>query len=199
MVPSKISDNTLKYVAQFRSKGRFPSLSYLHPNQSSITRSSQPLVGLKQHKSVQDEKLVEMIFNSHLIENSNEIAYNLIIDGISFISSAKCPFYFYYVCLARPTANAVAQTAMGAGFESLSSYKNCKLVFLGIENIHVVRDSYLRLVEAVSLSQFNGCSISSVDKSNWTRHIKSILEGAILMVQHVHQHNTHVLVHWYYF
>jgi myotubularin-related protein 6/7/8 len=31
-VPSKISDNTLRHIAKFRSKGRIPSLSYLHTN-----------------------------------------------------------------------------------------------------------------------------------------------------------------------
>jgi hypothetical protein len=30
----------------------------------------------------------------------------------------------------------------GKGTENMSNYKNCKLLFLDIENIHKVRDSY---------------------------------------------------------
>jgi myotubularin-related protein 6/7/8 len=48
---------------------------------------------------------------------------------------------------ARPIANAMAQTALGAGTEPESHYPFCKLVFLGIENIHVVRDSFSRLYD----------------------------------------------------
>ncbi|KAJ1866777.1 Splicing factor 3B subunit 4, partial [Coemansia sp. RSA 990] len=48
VVPSKISDATLTYAAWYRSKARLPALCYLHPNGFSMTRSSQPMVGLKQ-------------------------------------------------------------------------------------------------------------------------------------------------------
>ena len=42
---------------------------------------------------------------------------------------------------ARPRANAYANAAMGKGFESTENYLNCRREFLGIENIHVMRDS----------------------------------------------------------
>lgn len=62
-VPSKISDNTLKYAANFRSRARIPTLSYLHPvNNCTITRSSQPFVGLRMKRSIQDERLVSACF-----------------------------------------------------------------------------------------------------------------------------------------
>ncbi|KAK3939926.1 putative phosphoinositide 3-phosphatase [Diplogelasinospora grovesii] len=64
-VPSRISDNTLKYAAQFRSRARIPTLSYLHPvNSCTITRSSQPFVGLRMKRSVQDESLVSACFSA---------------------------------------------------------------------------------------------------------------------------------------
>ncbi|KAI8607308.1 Myotubularin-like phosphatase domain-containing protein, partial [Chytriomyces sp. MP71] len=57
-VPSRISDNVLKHAVKFRSKGRIPVLSYIHrTNRVTITRCSQPLVGLQQNRSIQDEKL----------------------------------------------------------------------------------------------------------------------------------------------
>ncbi|KAL2024653.1 hypothetical protein VTK56DRAFT_6854 [Thermocarpiscus australiensis] len=64
-VPAKISDNTLKYAGQFRSRARIPVLTYLHPvNNCTITRSSQPLVGLRMKRSVQDERLVSACFSA---------------------------------------------------------------------------------------------------------------------------------------
>ena len=120
-VPKSISDNTIRHVGKFRSKSRIPVLSYIHPNRCAITRCAQPLVGLKQNSSIQDEKLVEQIFKS--------------IDG----SIKGC------IVDARPLANAMGQTALGAGVESSDKYFGTKILFLGIENIHVVRDSYQKL------------------------------------------------------
>ncbi|KAL2261501.1 hypothetical protein VTK26DRAFT_4037 [Humicola hyalothermophila] len=65
VVPSKISDNTLKYAANFRSRARIPTLTYLHPvNNCTITRSSQPFVGLRMKRSIQDERLVGACFSA---------------------------------------------------------------------------------------------------------------------------------------
>lgn len=66
-VPSKISDNTLKYAAAFRSRARIPTLSYLHPiNNCTITRSSQPFVGIRGKRSIQDERLVGACFSASM-------------------------------------------------------------------------------------------------------------------------------------
>lgn len=66
VVPSKISDNTLKYAGNFRSRARIPTLTYLHPvNNCSITRSSQPFVGLRLKRSIQDERLVGACFTAY--------------------------------------------------------------------------------------------------------------------------------------
>lgn len=64
-VPRAVSDNMLKYGGPFRSKSRIPALSYLHFNGGSITRSSQPLVGVQGKRNPQDERLVSAIFSSH--------------------------------------------------------------------------------------------------------------------------------------
>lgn len=64
-VPKAVSDNLLKYGGEFRSKQRIPALSYLHFNGGSITRSSQPRVGVQGKRNVQDERLVSAIFTSH--------------------------------------------------------------------------------------------------------------------------------------
>lgn len=64
-VPKTVSDNMLKYGGSFRSKARIPALAYLHSNGGSITRSSQPMVGVQGKRNPQDERLVSAIFSSH--------------------------------------------------------------------------------------------------------------------------------------
>lgn len=94
------------------------------------------MVGLKQARSIQDEKLVEAIFLSS--ESTNSDPVHLIID-------------------ARPITNAMAQTAMGAGTENSDNYYNCKLAYLGIENIHVVRDSFNKMFDGNKISDLSLC------------------------------------------
>jgi myotubularin-related protein 6/7/8 len=66
VVPTKVSDNVLTYAAQFRSRQRIPALVYRHPlNNCSITRSSQPLPGIRGHRNAQDERLVAAIFDTN--------------------------------------------------------------------------------------------------------------------------------------
>jgi hypothetical protein len=64
-VPRTVSDNMLKYGGTFRKKARIPALAYLHSNGGSITRCSQPMVGVQGKRNPQDERLVSAIFSSH--------------------------------------------------------------------------------------------------------------------------------------
>lgn len=179
LVPSTISDNVLKYAAKYRSKARLPVLSYYYAkNGCTITRCAQPLVGLKQTRSIQDEKLVQEIFKS----NGNQSGRNLIAD-------------------ARPLANAVAQTALGAGTENMDNYKSfCKKIFLGIDNIHVVRESLTKVSDVlkdgdISKQVFVAPNKELMIKSNWLKHISSILSGVDILIKTIHLNNDHLLIH----
>ncbi|KAG7448061.1 phosphatases II [Guyanagaster necrorhizus] len=201
VVPTRISDTTLQYASKYRSKCRIPVLSYLHwSNYGSITRSSQPMVGITQNRSVQDEKLIEAIFQSHHSPESRTskvpvygaMATNLIID-------------------ARPTTNAMANTAKGAGTENMDHYKEGKKVYLGIDHIHTMRESLAKVVEALReaeatlasistdlSSQVSGISVldrQALRRSGWLRHISAILEGTTLIARNVHVNSSHVLIH----
>lgn len=48
---------------------------------------------------------------------------------------------------ARPMANAVGNVARGAGTENMDHYRNCKKIYVAIDNIHVMRDSLAKLCE----------------------------------------------------
>ncbi|KAJ7087792.1 protein-tyrosine phosphatase-like protein [Mycena epipterygia] len=201
VVPTRISDATLQYASKYRSKCRIPVLSYLHwANFGSITRSSQPMVGITQNRSVQDEKLIEAIFQTHHSPESRASAgpvygamtTNLIVD-------------------ARPTINAMGNTAKGAGTENMDHYKDSKKVYLGIDHIHAMRESLAKVVEAlreadVLLASINndlpeqiaGLAVldrQALRRSGWLRHIQAIIEGTVLITRNVHINSSHVLIH----
>ncbi|KAJ2802021.1 phosphatidylinositol-3-phosphatase ymr1 [Coemansia guatemalensis] len=194
-VPAKISDTTLTYAARYRSKGRLPVLCYLHPNRASMTRASQPMVGLKQARSVQDEKLVEAILASSEPQGTppryDYQRNNIIID-------------------ARPTTNAVVNRAVGAGSENMDHYKRCRKAYLGIDNIHVMRDALNKLVAAIQYNEGEeavGADDESdmvaergvvariqSSRSNWLKHIENIMVGVSTIVEAIDA-GHHVVVH----
>eukprot|EP01136_Pigoraptor_vietnamica_P020730 Opistho-1_new@70005 len=124
-VPQSVTDGTLVETAHFRKKGRIPALSWLHPKTgASLTRCSQPKVGMLGKRCEGDEAL---------------------LSAVSHANAARPDT----LCImdARPYKNAMANQAMGAGTENLSFYENTELQFLDIENIHVMRDSLRRLCD----------------------------------------------------
>ncbi|ORX34963.1 protein-tyrosine phosphatase-like protein [Kockovaella imperatae] len=206
VVPSRISDNVLSHAGKYRSKARIPALSYLHwANHASITRSSQPMVGLKNSRSAQDEKLVECIFTTHTAAESAYAPSTQSADPLSPSpsSSAKSLPHVYgatatnLIIDARPTTNAMANVAMGAGTENMDNYRSGKKAYLGIDNIHVMRNSLKTIDDAVREAEETGDPIDriSLRKSNWLRHISTILDGALMIIRNIHLNASHVLIH----
>jgi myotubularin-related protein 1/2 len=58
-------------------------------------------------------------------------------------SGKQRPSLYIFDC--RSQANATANQAIGKGYEFESYYPGTQLYFLGIENIHAVRDSHWKL------------------------------------------------------
>ncbi|KAK2165234.1 hypothetical protein LSH36_53g07021 [Paralvinella palmiformis] len=171
-VPALATDDDLRQVAAFRSRGRLPVLSWIHPDgQTTISRSSQPLVGVATRRSNHDERYIEMIINTNT-------------------KSLKL-----YIMDARPMVNAVANKAKGGGFESEDAYQNAELVFLDIHNIHVMRESLRKLKDICFPTRDDAHWLSSVESTHWLAHIKQILAGATRIVDKVENHKTSVLVH----
>lgn len=63
-VPSEASTAMLIGSSRFRSKARLPVLTYLHSNQASICRCSQPLSGFSA-RCLEDEQMLEAIRNTN--------------------------------------------------------------------------------------------------------------------------------------
>eukprot|EP00002_Diphylleia_rotans_P034575 TRINITY_DN7441_c0_g1_i1.p1 TRINITY_DN7441_c0_g1~~TRINITY_DN7441_c0_g1_i1.p1 ORF type:complete len:825 (+),score=134.04 TRINITY_DN7441_c0_g1_i1:50-2524(+) len=173
-VPSCVNDEQLKNVAKFRSKHRIPILSWIHPySGASLTRCSQPLTGPIGFKEKDDLNLIQAI------RMTNENAKTLMVLD------------------ARPKLNAVANQAKGAGFEDMSLYEGCQMLFLDIENIHVMRKSLLRLRDACYAARGQSSSSFSmeVEESHWLDHVSQVLQGSNKIVDFIANQRTSVLVH----
>ncbi|CAG9817959.1 unnamed protein product [Phaedon cochleariae] len=171
-VPAQVTDDDIKTVASFRSRGRIPVLSWIHPeSQATITRCSQPLVGVGGKRCKDDERYVQLIMD------------------------ANAQSHKLFIMDARPSANAIANKAKGGGYESEDAYQNAELVFLDIHNIHVMRESLRKLKELCYPNIDEVKWLSGVESTYWLKHIKCILAGAVRIVDKVESHKTSVLVH----
>ncbi|KAM9989230.1 hypothetical protein ACTFIY_005258 [Dictyostelium cf. discoideum] len=193
-VPESITDEQLKSVAQFRSKGRIPVLSYRHwSNKCSITRCSQPMVGIGGNRSTEDENLLNSIrMTSTAGSGSSSSSSGSSSSGNKENSSDRT----LYILDCRPYANAVGNRAKGAGWEILNNYPGCTLEFLNIANIHSMRHSLWKIKDAAvsSIDKEDGW-FNQLESSGWFGHIKLVIQGATRLAKLIHLQHHNVLVH----
>ncbi|KAL9111891.1 MAG: hypothetical protein Q9227_003741 [Pyrenula ochraceoflavens] len=98
---------------------------------------------------------------------------------------------------ARPTVNALAMQAVGLGSENMDNYKFATKAYLGIDNIHVMRKSLQKVVEALKESDVTPLPPNRelLSRSAWLKYIVTLLEGAHLIARQVGLHHSHVLIH----
>jgi len=171
VVPSYITDDQIRGCAQFRSKGRIPVLTWVHPsgyNGGCIVRCSQPLVGVMRSRSYEDESVID-----------------------AFGKATKSQRVHIIDC--RPKANAIAQRVMGKGYEDTNCYPSTTLEFMGIDNIHAMNSSLNTLMK---LCQKPGDVywLSSLEGTGWLRHSRLILQCAKRVVELVEQ-RVAVVIH----
>ncbi|KAJ5818751.1 hypothetical protein N7474_004342 [Penicillium riverlandense] len=210
------------------------ALTYLHPvNNCSITRSSQPLVGVRQNRSIQDEKLLAAIFSTSRSErplasfiqpnlekeasdssqsigetiptdpeltNAEEIEDDMIAAARGDSEESSSIYGAQQSNLivdARPTVNAFAMQAVGLGSENMDNYKFATKAYLGIDNIHVMRDSLNKVVDCLKETDVTplGPNRDQLARTGWLKHIAGILEGAGLIARQVGLQHSHVLIH----
>ncbi|XP_072322060.1 phosphatidylinositol-3-phosphate phosphatase MTMR7-like, partial [Eucyclogobius newberryi] len=158
--------------SRFRSRGRFPVLSYFHQDTlAAVCRCSQPLSGFS-GRCQEDEIMLQAIMKSN--------------PGSDYI----------YVVDTRPKLNAMANKAAGKGYENEDHYTNIKLQFIGIENIHVMRSSQQKIIDvgelrAPSVTDF----LWGLENSGWLKHIKAVLDAGAFIARAVADEGVSVLVH----
>jgi myotubularin-related protein 6/7/8 len=98
---------------------------------------------------------------------------------------------------ARPTVNAYAMQAVGLGSENMDNYKFAAKEYLGIDNIHVMRDSLAKVIEAIKDSDITPLPPNRelLARSGWLKHIAGLLVGADLIARQIGLQHSHVLIH----
>ncbi|KAE9555309.1 hypothetical protein FO519_001468 [Halicephalobus sp. NKZ332] len=164
-------DEFFQKVAKFRSSGRIPALVWHNMDTTaSITRSSQPMVGMTFKTCSDDKRFVQMVWKA----NRNHESRNLKIFD------------------ARPNTNAQANRLRGGGYET--SYSNADLIFLNIHSIHAIRTS-LKKLRSVCYPKGRDKSVVGAEGSRWMDHLQVIMDGAHQIVNEVHEMQNNVLVH----
>ncbi|KAF4591568.1 protein phosphatase [Ophiocordyceps camponoti-floridani] len=226
VVPTKISDNVLKYAREFRSRNRIPVLSYIHPvNNCTITRSSQPLAGITRKSNVQDEKLVAASFSAWMPGAADEPTPPVsqpesaglepdlseteryedeLISRSAAMYDEKTGEQLVYgrqqtnmIVDARPTINAIVNQVQGMGSENMDKYPFATKSFLNIDNIHAMRNSLNKVIEALKDADISPLPPNRelLNQSGWLRHIHNVLDGSAIIARRIGIKHSHVLIH----
>lgn len=159
----------IKNVSEGRVNGRLPVLSWYDKNKkSAILRSSQPCTLDKNQKGI-DEKYLDFVISA------NENSYKLPILDL------------------RTLLNAEASQLQGRCYEA--AYNNCPLEFLNLSNIHLVRESFRKLINACfpTCDQKNWLKILA--ETRWLFNIQLILNAATRVIIEVSEKQNSVLLH----
>ncbi|KAG2464369.1 MTMR8 protein, partial [Polypterus senegalus] len=140
-------------------------------SRAAICRCSQPLSGFNA-RCVEDEQMLQAISDTNKSSPS------------------------MYVVDTRPKLNAIANRAAGKGYENEDHYCNIKFQFVGIENIHIMRNSLQKLLEVCEMkSPSMSDYLTGLESSGWLRHIKAVMDAALFLVKAVAHEGASVLVH----
>ena len=207
-VPGSVEDDAIISSASFRSRGRIPSLSWRHPsNRTSLTRCSQPQVGIGHKRCPEDEFLLLAINSSRefagvsrkvSVDEDNAESYQKDRSNSQpavrkLSTSGNKPLM---IMDARPKINAQANQAAGKGFELPNHYRNCRVQFLEIANIHAVRSSLDNLEEICNGGGVGDSAwLKNVEITGWLTHLRRILVGACRIVHCMQKEELSVLVH----
>ena len=177
-VPKGMSDDKLSKASKFRSKGRLPSFTWRHPvTKATMCRCAQPMVGLTNHRSSEDEDYLEIINKHSGLHSGGGLKKYVIID-------------------ARPKINAQANQAGGKGFENTKFYSNCEIIFMGIGNIHTMRKSVDDLSNACCERKYDGSSwLAQLDANQWLYHVHKVLRASIHIAHLMSRRGISCLVH----
>ncbi|KAH8169564.1 myotubularin-like phosphatase domain-containing protein [Sarocladium implicatum] len=98
---------------------------------------------------------------------------------------------------ARPTINAMVNQVQGMGSENMDKYRFARKIFLSIENIHVMRSSLNKVVDALKDADLTPLPPNRelLHQSGWLRHIHDVLDGSGIITRQIGIQHSHVLIH----
>uniref|UniRef100_A0A8C0X7R1 phosphatidylinositol-3,5-bisphosphate 3-phosphatase n=1 Tax=Castor canadensis TaxID=51338 RepID=A0A8C0X7R1_CASCN len=213
LVPVWITDKELENVASFRSWKRIPVVVYRHlRNGAAIARCSQPEISWWGWRNADDEYLVTSIAKacaldpgtkasgSSLSTGNNDASeacdtdFDSSLTACSGVDSTSAPQKLL-ILDARSYTAAVANRAKGGGCECEEYYPNCEVVFMGMANIHAIRNSFQYLRAVCSQMPDPSNWLSALESTKWLQHLSVMLKAAVLVANTVDREGRPVLVH----
>ncbi|EDM05600.1 myotubularin related protein 4 (predicted) [Rattus norvegicus] len=213
LVPVWITDKELENVASFRSWKRIPVVVYRHlRNGAAIARCSQPEISWWGWRNADDEYLVTSIAKACALDPGTRASGGSLSAGTNDASEA-CDTDFdssltacsgvestaapqkLLILDARSYTAAVANRAKGGGCECEEYYPNCEVVFMGMANIHAIRNSFQYLRAVCSQMPDPSNWLSALESTKWLQHLSVMLKAAVLVANTVDREGRPVLVH----
>ncbi|XP_077167174.1 phosphatidylinositol-3,5-bisphosphate 3-phosphatase MTMR4 isoform X1 [Paroedura picta] len=213
LVPVWITDKELENVASFRSWKRIPVVVYRHlRNGAVIARCSQPEISWWGWRNADDEYLVTSIAKACALNPGQRVAGGTLHSGLSdgneacdagfdssltagsSVESSATPQKLL-ILDARSYTAAVANRAKGGGCECEEYYPNCEVVFMGMANIHSIRNSFQYLRAVCSQMPDPSNWLSALESTKWLQHLSVMLKAAVLVSNAVDRDGRPVLVH----
>ncbi|NWI16137.1 MTMR4 protein, partial [Crypturellus soui] len=213
LVPVWITDKELENVASFRSWKRIPVVVYRHVrNGAVIARCSQPEISWWGWRNADDEYLVTSIAKACALNPGAKAAggappgvgsdgsepcdadFDSSLTACSGVENAGTPQKLL-ILDARSYTAAVANRAKGGGCECEEYYPNCEVVFMGMANIHSIRNSFQYLRAVCSQVPDPSNWLSALESTKWLQHLSVMLKAAVLVTNAVDREGRPVLVH----
>uniref|UniRef100_A0A8C8HXR4 phosphatidylinositol-3,5-bisphosphate 3-phosphatase n=1 Tax=Oncorhynchus tshawytscha TaxID=74940 RepID=A0A8C8HXR4_ONCTS len=215
LVPVWITDKELESVGSFRSSKRIPVVVYRHQrNGAVIARCSQPEISWWGWRNTEDEYLVTSIAKACLMDPGARVTCGAAAcsrprgegpdssDGDFDSSLTRCSGpdanaapQKLLILDARSYTAAVANRAKGGGCECEEYYPNCEVMFMGMANIHSIRNSFQSLRTVCSQIPDPGNWLSALESTRWLQHLSVMLKAATLVCSAVEREGRPVLVH----
>uniref|UniRef100_A0A674A1R4 phosphatidylinositol-3,5-bisphosphate 3-phosphatase n=1 Tax=Salmo trutta TaxID=8032 RepID=A0A674A1R4_SALTR len=215
LVPVWITDKELESVGSFRSSNRIPVVVYRHQkNGVVIARCSQPEISWWGWRNTEDEYLVTSIAKACLMDpgtrftcgapacsqprgegpDSSDSDFDSSLTGCPGPDANTAPQKLL-ILDARSYTAAVANRAKGGGCECEEYYPNCEVMFMGMANIHSIRNSFQSLRAVCSQIPDPGNWLSALESTRWLQHLSVMLKAATLVCSAVEREGRPVLVH----
>uniref|UniRef100_A0A8C6X161 phosphatidylinositol-3,5-bisphosphate 3-phosphatase n=2 Tax=Naja naja TaxID=35670 RepID=A0A8C6X161_NAJNA len=213
LVPVWITDKELENVASFRSWKRIPVVVYRHlRNGAVIARCSQPEISWWGWRNADDEYLVTSIAKACALNPGQRLAggtpqsglsdgneacdagFDSSLTACSSVENSATPQKLL-ILDARSYTAAVANRAKGGGCECEEYYPNCEVVFMGMANIHSIRNSFQYLRAVCSQMPDPSNWLSALESTKWLQHLSIMLKAAVLVSNAVDREGRPVLVH----
>uniref|UniRef100_A0AAV2J8G7 phosphatidylinositol-3,5-bisphosphate 3-phosphatase n=1 Tax=Knipowitschia caucasica TaxID=637954 RepID=A0AAV2J8G7_KNICA len=209
LVPIWITDKELENIASFRSWKRIPVVVYRHQrNGAVIARCSQPEISWWGWRNTDDEYLVTSIAKACQMDSgtknscsgagcrrgddSSDSEFDSSLTGGSCEDNVTP--HKLLIMDARSYTAAVANRAKGGGCECEEYYPNCEVVFMGMANIHAIRNSFQALRAVCSQIPETHIWLSALENTRWLQHLSVMLKTACMVCSAV-ERGRPVLVH----